>query len=83
MHFNYFINRLTWTIEVCLPFFAWSYIVETKTKEYSSNKSLIVEKEQPISNELDQVLKLKELLDLGVINEEEFNEKKKQILNLK
>lgn len=41
-----------------------------------------IEKPQPVSNNLDDIKKLKELLDCGLITQEEFDAKKKQILGL-
>ena len=39
-------------------------------------------KETPISSDADEILKFKNLLDQGIISQDEFEAKKKQLLNL-
>ena len=36
----------------------------------------------PVDKQIEMVKKLKELLDAGIINQEEFDTKKKEIMNL-
>ena len=38
--------------------------------------------ETPVKNDIEDLKKLKELLDMGIISQEEFDAKKKQLLNL-
>ena len=38
--------------------------------------------ETPVKNDIEDLKKLKELLDMGIITQEEFDAKKKQLLNL-
>lgn len=44
--------------------------------------SSVVSIQTPITNGADELKKYKELLDIGAISQEEYNAKKKQILNL-
>lgn len=46
-----------------------------------SKKAKIV-KNAAATNNLDEIKKLKELFDMGAINEQEFEDKKKELLNL-
>ena len=50
-------------------------------KEFEELKAKSNQSVAPVSN-LDEIKKLKELLDLGAITEEEFNAKKKELLGL-
>lgn len=54
-------------------------------KEYIENYNLRQNQPQQIikkDSNLDEIRKLKELLDMGAISQEEFNKKKKDLLNL-
>ena len=53
------------------------YIEEYNSK--SNNNTTII---QNIKSPIEQVKDLKELLDIGAISQEEFNKKKKELLNL-
>jgi hypothetical protein len=66
-----------------------SIVLETKTVDYQKLTSFhynhaAAETETPVdeASAIDQVLKLKQLLDAGVLTQEEFDAKKKQLLNL-
>ena len=43
---------------------------------------VVSEPSVPVSSAADELLKYKQLLDCGLLTEEEFLEKKKQLLNL-
>lgn len=64
------------------------WLLENKDELYSAITNLLLErqKEKTIapapSDSVDQIKKFKELLDSGIITQEEFDEKKKQLLNL-
>lgn len=71
--------------------FSWASIKKNeKMKEVADyiNKQINLYKNQKnnssanISSNADELKKFKELLDNGTITQEEFNEKKKQLLNL-
>lgn len=71
--------------------FSWASIKKNeKMKEVADyiNKQINLYKNQKnnssanISSNADELKKFKELLDNGIITQEEFNEKKKQLLNL-
>lgn len=54
-------------------------------KEYIENYNLRQNQPQQIikkDSNLDEIKKLKELLDMGAISQEEFDKKKKELLNL-
>lgn len=58
-----------------------------RIKEYVENRIFEIEnsKNQPViqqNSAADEVLKLKQLLDMGVLTQEEFDKKKKEILGL-
>lgn len=55
----------------------YSVFFDLKSTPNATSKSIV----QDISA-IDQIKEFKELLDLGIITQEEFNKKKKQILNL-
>ncbi len=57
---------------------ASSTLTESPTKKAINNKSYIEETEIPV----EALKKLKILYDAGIFSEEEFKEKKKQLLNL-
>ena len=60
--------------EICACF---EYMINNKTLEESAN----IKKEQPkIKSKKEQLLELRELLDEGLITEEDFNKKKQEIL---
>ena len=56
---------------------ALNFVVNNKTEEVSPN----IPSAQPTSA-ADEILKFKQLLDAGIITQEEFDAKKKQLLNL-
>ena len=64
------------------------WLLEKKDELYSAITNLLLErqKEKTIvtekSDSVDEIKKFKELLDSGIITQEEFNEKKKQLLSL-
>ena len=53
--------------------------ISTLLKQRQSNKTKIKEETR---NSTDELKKFKELLDMGIITQEEFDAKKKQLLNL-
>lgn len=59
-------------------------IAEDIKKAYDDYKANYKPKEEPSSavSAADEILKYKELLDSGIITQEEFDQKKKQLLNL-
>ena len=63
-------NRLTTLLQAILK------ENETLNVEFSATQS------SPDTDPLDEIKKLKELLDIGAITPEEFDAKKKQLLNL-
>lgn len=48
----------------------------------SSNEPISATQSSPAADPLDEIKKLKDLLDIGAITQEEFDAKKKQLLNL-
>jgi|SRR5690625_180001 len=52
--------------------------IESRQAEINSSTGTVIQQK----SEADELLKFKELLDEGIINEEEFESKKKQILGL-
>lgn len=73
--FDFFFNN-------CLPIIL-SGLVLTNTPKRHLAKEIPTSKEADTSNsQIDNLVRLKELLDAGAITQEEFNEKKKQILGL-
>ena len=67
-------------------FFGWMlFIVAIIAVMFLPNKNAQDQKNNPlpyVQNSADELMKYKELLDNGVITQEEFEAKKKQILNL-
>ncbi len=58
-------------------------IFEFVKKQVETNKSSVSAPTiQPTTTSADEIMKYKELLDLGVITQEEFDTKKKQLLNI-
>ena len=55
-------------------------LLNERQKNTETNKSLFINKNN--SNNLDDLKKLKELLDNGIISQEEFETKKKQLLGI-
>lgn len=53
-------------------------IIEDKIRQYKENKNQI--NSQVFISVADEIKKLKELLDSGIISQEEFNNKKRQLL---
>lgn len=51
-------------------------------ENYNSNQNNSTTIVQNIKSPIEQVKDLKELLDMGAISQEEFNKKKKELLNL-
>ena len=63
--------------------FAHSKIYEAYSTYLKENKPAVESNNTTASNNsYDELIKLKELLDLGVITQEEFDAKKKQLLNI-
>ena len=59
--------------------------VEFTNNNYKTRENVQIESEETIKEKNDpyeELKKLKELLDMGIINEEEFESKKKELLNL-
>lgn len=52
---------------------------EVENDQVTSNSNVETKTE---TSSADEILKFKELMDQGIITEEEFNQKKKQLLNL-
>lgn len=61
-----------------LPFFIIYLIISTKAR----NRKNYIERNGYSPEDFEEVKRLKELLDCGVITQEEFDEKKKQLLKL-
>lgn len=57
-------------------------LITKKTESQLSENDLKLLKSADSSSDLDELIKLKELLDMGAINEEEFELKKQEILNI-
>jgi len=57
-------------------------ILASKINERQENTVIEEKKPAPQSNEMDDLVKLKSLLDAGIITQEEFDAKKKQLLGL-
>lgn len=63
---------------------AYSKLYE-RYSNYKTRENVQIESEETIkekNNPYEELKKLKELLDMGIINEEEFESKKKELLNL-
>ena len=58
-----------------------STLINQRQDSTEMKQSTPIVAEQPTSN-LDELKKLKELLDMGIISQEEFDVKKKQLLGL-
>lgn len=64
------------------------WLLENKDELYSAITNLLLERQKGEttttnkSDSVDEIKKFKELLDNGIITQEEFNEKKKQLLSL-
>jgi hypothetical protein len=61
------------------PFCKSTDISEIKNEEVMQNQNNTV---VPASSPIDDIKKYKELLDIGIITQEEFDAKKKQLLGL-
>lgn len=57
-------------------------VLSQKINDRQNKTANSVRDDQPNRDSLDQLMKLKSLLDAGVITQEEFDEKKKQLLEL-
>ncbi len=63
-------------------------LLENKDELYSAITNLLLERQKgktivtEKSDSVDEIKKFKELLDSGIITQEEFDEKKKQLLSL-
>ena len=57
-------------------------VLSTQINKKQSNTSSSENHPAPQSNAMDNLIKLKSLLDAGIITEEEFNTKKKELLGL-
>ena len=51
-------------------------------KRQGQEKQLKITEEKPVNSNLDDLRTIKDLLDLGIITQEEFDKKKRQILDL-
>lgn len=60
----------------CISFYLAAVSLDDCSKDESSSKAL----SNPSNDRIERLTKLKELLDMGAITQEEFNGKKKQIL---
>ena len=56
-------------------------LIERQSKPVSAPVAIPVVKEVPVNN-VEEIKKYKELLDMGIITQEEFDAKKKQLLGL-
>ena len=56
--------------------------IKNYIEEFNSNRNNQTQVIQNIKSPVEQVKELKELLDMGAISEEEFEKKKKELLNL-
>ena len=64
-----YIRQKTWRYRICWK----NYRIANKSKRKSENNT---------SNPYEEVKQLKELLDMGIITQEEFDLKKKELLKL-
>ena len=60
----------------CISFYLAAISLDNRSKDKSGSKAL----SNSSNNRIERLIKLKELLDMGAITQEEFNGKKKQIL---
>lgn len=57
-------------------------ITSLLVKRQGQEKQLKITEEKPVNSNLDDLRTIKDLLDLGIITQEEFDKKKRQILDL-
>lgn len=72
----------SWTFDSTMNEIAKEVCDYVKTRIREAKQPTAVAAAQPKSSPAEELLKLKELLDLGVITQEEFDAKKKQLLGL-
>lgn len=89
----YSVNKLLSSVTVTTASGSTSFLLIENWEEIGNVLSTLINKRQEDTSKqsmqspqqqsnLDELKKLKELLDLGILTQEEYNEKKKQLLNL-
>lgn len=82
---SFLLNGLWSAILLCIPIVLSTFIFNNEEFSFNSFSFPTKVKTKPTiskTNQYDDLSKLKELLDSGVITQEEFDQKKKQILEL-
>lgn len=66
----------------CLPIILALLVLSNTPKNCPAKSISVTKKAETATSQIDNLVKLKELLDAGTLSQEEFDEKKKQILGL-
>lgn len=79
------INTILWNVLIMCGAILFGFVQNTISTQKQSKQSQMAEKTNHVSDEisnLEKIVKLKKMLDAGILTEEEFNAKKKQFLGL-
>lgn len=83
MELRYLVSNLIGRFDdSCLPIILAGFVLANTPKNRPAKEIPAAKKAETSNSQIDNLVRLKELLDAGAITQEEFDEKKKQILGL-